>query len=274
VRLERPDVVLAFDDAGEPGRTPLVMLHGLGDARSTWCPFLVELASRHRVLALDFRGHGESGHASGNYTLKHFVADAVALCDEVLEQPAVVVGHSLGGVVALSMAQQRPELVRGLLLEDPPLFPKDDSPALPFFSFLREFVQSMQARQAPVEEYESAWSAVPSRDGRRSVADVLGPERTHARALAMSRIDPDVFLPALDRTGLEGARPDDPVSCPVYVIRADPSLGALFTADDEKRFRAANPRAELTVVLDATHLVHQEQPERFASHLDAWLGRL
>lgn len=274
MRLESEGIALVYDETGEPGQPPLLLLHGLGDARSTWGAFVPGLSGRNRVVALDFRGHGESAHAPGTYTLDHYLADALTLGDTVLDQPAVVVGHSLGGVAALSMAQRRPELVRGLLLEDPPLYPTEDSPVVPFFSLIRQFTQEMQARHAPIEEYEAAMAAVPGRQGRRSMAELLGPEATRARAEAMARIDPDVFLPALDGTGLRGARPDLPVSCPVLVLRADPLLSAAFTSEHEKQFRATNPQAEVRVVLGAGHLVHEEEPERFSSELDSFLSQL
>ncbi len=274
MRLDSQGVSLAYDDRGGPGAPPVVLLHGLGDARSTWRGLVARLTPLRRVVALDFRGHGGSGHAAGTYTLEHHLADAIALCDHVLERPAVVVGHSLGGVVAHTMALRRPELVRGVLLEDPPLFPRGDSPAIAFFSLLRDFTMGMQLRGARIEEYEAVLNAVPSPRARGSAAGELGPEGTRLRAVEFSRIDPDVFLPALDGTGLDGARPDLPLPCPALVIRADPSLGAAFTAENEKQFRITNPEAQVTVVLGAGHLVHEEEPERFASELEAFVGRL
>ncbi|HMK98617.1 MAG TPA: alpha/beta hydrolase [Acidimicrobiales bacterium] len=113
---------LAFDDTGTPpgsGRTAVLFLHGLGDDRSTWRRFVEPLSRERRVVTLDFRGHGRSAHPAGGYAFGDYVADAIGLCDELVRVPVVAVGHSLGGAVALTMAQTRPELIVGLVLEDP-----------------------------------------------------------------------------------------------------------------------------------------------------------
>ena len=68
---------------------------------------------------MDFRGHGESDRAPGTYRLEDYVADALSVLER-LGQPAQLVGHSLGGAVAWTVAQRRPELVRAAFLEDPP----------------------------------------------------------------------------------------------------------------------------------------------------------
>ena len=74
--LERGGILLAYDDTGGDKRTPLVFLHGLSSARSTWARFVPAFAADYRVLTLDHRGHGESGHAPGTYTLDHYAPDA------------------------------------------------------------------------------------------------------------------------------------------------------------------------------------------------------
>lgn len=272
MRFEHDGLSLGFDDLGGAERPTVVLLHGLGDDRSTWRPFVPALSAIHRILTLDFRGHGESSHAPGTYTLEHYVGDALALCDRFLDQPAAMVGHSLGGVVALTVAQRRSELVSALFLEDPPLYPDEEMVAAAFFSLLRDFTSDLQARGAPVEEYAAVLAAVPSRTGRGTFAEVLGEEGTWGRAVGLAGIDPDVFLPAIEGTGLAGARPDLPVGCPTVVLRADPSLHAAFTADHERRFRGTNPHAEVRVVLGAGHLVHDEEPARFSAELERFLA--
>lgn len=279
VQFVRDGIEIAYDDSGDAEHEAVVLLHGLGSARSTWNPIVPTLAWRQRVLAFDQRGHGESSHASGTYSLEHYVPDAIAFCESVTDQPVVLVGHSLGGVVAASVAQIRPDLVRGVLLEDPPLYrgergDADDGPFLAVFAMLHQLVCDMQARHAPIEEYEAALCSGPSPNGAGSFADVLGEDGTWARARGLASVDPEVFLAAVDGSGLAGARPDAALACPVRILRADPDLDAAFTAEDEARFRSTNGHAEVAVIHGASHFIHDEQRERFLLELHGFLDAI
>jgi pimeloyl-ACP methyl ester carboxylesterase len=94
----------------------LVLVHGLGGAASNWVELVPALTGSYRVLALDLPGHGGSSPLPAAPSLTPF-ADVVAVVAEregLL--PACVVGHSLGGLVALRLALRRPDAVRALLL--------------------------------------------------------------------------------------------------------------------------------------------------------------
>ena len=95
---------------------PVVCLHGLGGAASNWGEVAGRLVERHRLLIPDLPGHGASSPLPVTPNLNPF-ADIVALVAErEAMAPAVVVGHSLGGVVALRLAVRHPEAVAGLVL--------------------------------------------------------------------------------------------------------------------------------------------------------------
>jgi pimeloyl-ACP methyl ester carboxylesterase len=110
---------------------PLVLLHGITTSAATYGWLTPRLASRFRTHALDFRGHGSSDRAPGAYEIRHFTSDAAALLDHLGGEPAVVIGHSLGGVVGACLGQQRPEEVRALFLEDPALHRPGSGPLAP-----------------------------------------------------------------------------------------------------------------------------------------------
>ncbi|MHA6623583.1 alpha/beta fold hydrolase [Pseudonocardia sp. DLS-67] len=107
-------VELAVTEFGGRG-TPILLLHGLMGRASTWWAPAGWLADHGRVVGVDARGHGRSG-ARGPWTTERMAADVV----DVLARlgPAVVVGHSMGGLHGLLAAALRPELVRALVVED------------------------------------------------------------------------------------------------------------------------------------------------------------
>ena len=281
MKVERDGVVLVVDDTGEPDLEPVVLMHGLSTSRESWARLARQLRGRHRLVAFDHRGHGESTHAAGTYVMPNYTADAVAVLEQMVGKPAVLVGHSLGGVTAVSVAQSRPDLVRGVILEDPPLFVSsrasddDGSPMLMMFQVMQQVIGDMQARGATVDEYETMVRAAPAMGGGGgTMADLLGEEGTRAQARAMAGLDPEIFTPALDGSALAGVDGDVPLGVPALVLRADEASGAAFTADDATRFLAANPGATVTLFEGSGHAVHDQFPDRFLSEIEGFLTKL
>jgi len=96
---------------------PLVFLHGLGGAQTTWANVLPPLVEQGKVIALDLPGHGQSDKpADGDYSVSGLTAQVIEALSTLKLPTAVFVGHSLGGAVALHLALERPELVQGLVL--------------------------------------------------------------------------------------------------------------------------------------------------------------
>src|SRR5205823_3335682 len=95
---------------------PLLLVHGLGGSATNWCELAPLLAARRRVLVPDLPGHGRSAALPAVSGLEPF-ADRLALVAEREQMlPAAVVGHSLGGLVALRLAIRRPREVAALVL--------------------------------------------------------------------------------------------------------------------------------------------------------------
>lgn len=178
--FEHDGVGLAYDVSG-PADTPrIVLIHGLSSARTTWDRITPALRERYRVFRLDLRGHGDSTHAPGTYTLDRYSPDVIAFLLQVVGSPAVLVGHSLGGVVAADVARRRPDLVTALVLEDPPMYRGDPSEQgeergriASFFPAMRQMAGDMQGRSAPIEDYVAVLRSAPALNGRGTMADVL-----------------------------------------------------------------------------------------------------
>jgi len=121
--LARDDgVTLAYEERGE-GDPPLVFVHGVACHRGFWASQVQHFARHHRVLAVDLRGHGESDAPEQPYTMAGFADDVLWLCAQLDIRRPVVVGHSLGGLVALELA--RSEYTAAVVLVDSVLLAPD-----------------------------------------------------------------------------------------------------------------------------------------------------
>jgi 3-oxoadipate enol-lactonase len=101
----------------------LVLLHGLGGQASTWDTVAPELARSFRVLAIDLRGHGDSDRP-GDYSFELMRDDVLGVLGQLGLDRVSLLGHSMGGTVAYLIAQQEPDRISRLILEDtPPPFP-------------------------------------------------------------------------------------------------------------------------------------------------------
>ena len=104
---------------GDPALPGLVLVHG-GAAHSGWWDHVAPQLTGHRVVALDLSGHGDSGHRSG-YDVQHWADEVVAVAAAAgLDRP-VVVGHSMGGWVAVSTGVTHPDAVSAVAYVDSPL---------------------------------------------------------------------------------------------------------------------------------------------------------
>jgi pimeloyl-ACP methyl ester carboxylesterase len=152
-------VTLAYRVVGDPVAQPMVLLHGLGDDERDWGAVLSALATGHRVYAVDLRGHGRSSHP-GAYSFELMRDDVIGFLGAVGVERCVLIGHSMGGTVAILLAETAPHLLTHLILEDvtaprpgalerPPLAP----PAEPTpFDFA-----AVNAIRAQINDPDPAW---------------------------------------------------------------------------------------------------------------------
>lgn len=115
-------VNLFHRDLGGAGKPPLVILHGLLGSSRNWQTAGRDLAERYHVTALDLRNHGSSPHAD-EMTYAAMVGDVLAWMDAQGLARVTVMGHSMGGKVAMLLACRRPERVERLIVVD--IAPKD-----------------------------------------------------------------------------------------------------------------------------------------------------
>lgn len=108
----------AFDDTARPDSPEAVFIHGALCSRADWRFQVEPFAETHRVVRLDLAGHGSSDRTSDPLTIDGFARDVLALCDGLgLRQP-VLIGHSMGGRVAMAAAEMAPDRVHRVVMVD------------------------------------------------------------------------------------------------------------------------------------------------------------
>jgi len=133
-------LTISYRVAGDPAAPPMLLLHALGEDGRDWQGVLPDFAGTHRVYVPDLRGHGASGYP-GKYSFELMRDDIIGLLDAIGVAETVLIGHSLGGMVAILLAEAAPQRLTRLVLEDcppprpgalhrPPLEPPDEP--LPF----------------------------------------------------------------------------------------------------------------------------------------------
>src|SRR6478609_12047599 len=107
---------LMGDEPDDPDRETILLIHGMAGSSRTWRDVQPALARRFRVLAPDLLGHGESAKPMGDYSLGAHASGVRDLLEALDVPSATIVGHSLGGGIALQLAYQYPERCDRLVL--------------------------------------------------------------------------------------------------------------------------------------------------------------
>jgi pimeloyl-ACP methyl ester carboxylesterase len=120
-QLVRNGVSLAYEDTGR-GTPSLIFIHGMGCDHTHFAPQLAHERDNHRVVAVDLRGYGQSDKPKQDYSIAGFADDVAWLCRELEIHRPVIVGHSMGSMIALDLAARRSELPAAIVALDAPLF--------------------------------------------------------------------------------------------------------------------------------------------------------
>ena len=119
---------------GDHGNRPIVLLHGFAGSMHWWSAVAERLAHRFYVVRIDLLGHGGSAKPASGYSMPNQARLVAGVLRRLRVRRAVVVGHSMGGLVATALAEQRPDMIDGLVLVDSP--PTEGAGKLPFLARL------------------------------------------------------------------------------------------------------------------------------------------
>ena len=272
------DEGLAARTIGEAG-PPVVFVHGLFGQGKNWTTVAKGLADRHRVTLLDLPNHGHSPWTDRvDYVdMARLVADEL----EQLDEPATLVGHSMGGKVAMQLALRRPELLRALVVVDvaPTAYPESggrtddpDEEASPFAAYIAAMRALDLDQLTTREDAEAALrSVVPSRMVRSFLLQSLVREGVGTAGGWRWRLNLEALARDLGHLrGFPEPPPGATFDGPVLWVAGANSTYVL--PEDRARMDELFPATRLVRIKNAGHWVHSEQPEIFVETLRRFLA--
>jgi pimeloyl-ACP methyl ester carboxylesterase len=264
------------DYAGPPERPPILCLPGLTRNSRDFEPVADRLAGEWRVIAVEFRGRGQSQHDpnSAHYEPRTYAADVLKLLDQLGIADAVFFGTSLGGIVTMLMSTTDPERIAGAVINDIGPVVEDDG-----VDRLRIYVGKATA----MASWEEAAQAAALRNGIAFPHYTPEQWEAFARRLYSERpdgsIQADYDMAIADAFATNKGTPDyDPwplidglVDKPVLIIRGETS--DLFSVETARRMVATLPKAELVTIRGIGHAPALDEPEAIAG-IDRLLERV
>lgn len=252
---------LAYQDIGQG--QPVVILHGLFGAAKNWNSIAKQMARSYRILTLDLRNHGSSPWAD-TMSYPEMAQDVVEFLDQRGLDKATIVGHSMGGKVAMTMALQAPERVERLVVADiaPVKYPR---------LVFRSYVEKLQS--VDLSQVKRRNEVDPL------IADVI--ESPAVRAFLLGNLENTseglrwmVNLEALGREmdtigGVPAIRPDSKYDGDTLFINGGASDYVL--SSHHQLIRHLFPKVQFHTIEGAGHWVHAEKPHDFMNVLSEFL---
>ena len=270
-------VQLHYVEAGNAGPA-LLILHGITGSHTSFLHLLPALAQQAHVYALDLRGHYFSAHTLGAYQLVDYGRDVLAFLQNVVKHPAVLVGHSLGAIIALWTAARAPEMVLGAFLEEPPLFiiqtPRlQETLFYALFMTLRQQLRQYHAAGGTLEEMVAQVGQSPA-NAQQTMLEAFGPALVRQRAMELHHMDPALLDPAIEGSLLGDEDAEAllrQVRGPAHLLAGQAELGGALEAGDVQRALAALPHCTHALFEGAGHPIHREQPEVYLQALQGFV---
>lgn len=228
----------------------LLLIHGIGSSSAAWNTVIEDLARDFSPITVDLRGHGESDKPESGYLYDDYVGDIDGLLSALDIPTPLVVGHSLGGIVALWWAAKHPSRAAALVIEDSPLRSGED--------FRPAFDGWLRLNAMPVDtltEYylgeNPSWS----------------PKMAAARARTMTTTKRAVFAElredSLANDGNDRIEEITKITSPALLIHGDPETGSKVHPEDVAAFSNRLPNARTYRIPGGGHTLHRSFREGF-----------
>lgn len=255
------DTTLYYERSGHG--PALLFVHGMCGDADVWAGQAVRFSDRSTCVRYDRRGYTRSSRGDSSLSVARHADDAAALIRSLDLAPCLLVGSSSGAVIALDVARRHGDLLRGVVLSEPPLFCLDPDAGRVFMGALGPRVEEAMATGGPSAAVDAFFSLVCP--GLWAMLDEDRKDRYRANAAIGFA---DLRAPTLDVCAADLAA----VTLPTLVIAGDTSHPALHSIAHQ--LAAALPDARYIELADCGHVTYAEQPDAFAHAVTVFAAEL
>ncbi len=266
--LERFYYQIHGPEGASPEIPKLVFLHGVMGYAANWRRISKAFESDYQILAYDQRGHGRSYHPDNGYAPEDYAGDLEAILDELGWERVHLVGHSMGGRVALTFAANYPSRVAKLVIEDigPEMQPAASSLVIRMLDTVPvPFPSKREAKEWFDTEFMRIFAAEPNRAALAAYLYANITENENKEAVwrfSEKGVRESVILGRATDRWAEVQR----LSMPTLLVRGE--LSKDLPRELFEKVVETNPHIEGVEIKGAGHWVHSEQPEVFISVLE------
>lgn len=264
--------------AGQENGPPMIFVHGVLRCWQDFRPLFPYFGYDWQCLAIDQRGHGQSEHAEGHYRVVDYVGDIAQFVDNQFDEPVILYGHSLGGMVVAGVAAELGEKVSGIVMEDPPFETMGkrlkQTPLYSYFHGIRDVV----VKYSEPEEIAPAFANLIITDPQTGATQRAGDTRDEAAILfaakCLAKIDPQVLDPIVDGTWLEGydfLSVTSNIDCPALLLQGDPAFGGMLLDADVQAMKGLKPNLFHVMINGGSHQLHWTKSQEVFSAVTAFL---
>jgi len=261
------DVTLNYAEGPDDGPS-MVMIHGLGRRWQVLQPIIAPLSKKYHIYAPDLRGHGGSARVPGAYREIQYAADISQFLHGTVGKPAIIFGHSLGGMIGMHIAAHEPTLVRALIVGDsmidPALLHSSLYPKL--FSSLADLARKGGTAEVIARGLAEIELQLPGLEELVRIGDLPGNDHAYLLRWAecVRHADPDTYTMSVDGTSLEGWDGESllkKIECPTLLLQANPDLGGLMSNDDVDIAVKLLARSKVVRFPTLGHALYMQQAE-------------
>jgi N-formylmaleamate deformylase len=247
---------------GREGTCPIILLHGFSDNGLCWSEVATALKENYDVIIPDMKSHGLSSRIQ-KHEIVDMASDVKTLITSLKISSPIIVGHSMGAMITYQLGARYPDLVKAVILEDPPWWlPKQEENETASRSMLA-WAKDLEFQ--PIEEIE-AINKKEHPNWSHEMIHIMSESKKQFESSSA-----DTFIDIFKNNRQEWLSTISNLRKPTFLITGDPDMGGIVSNEVISAVRELNPKILIRTIPGVGHLIHFDKQKDFIDKLQEFL---